>query len=302
MRDIHPEYALRMNRVLDHIDRHLDQPLDLDTLADVAHFSRYHFHRVFASWVGETFGDYLRRRRLETAAWMLPGHPERSVLDIALTVGFGSAEAFARAFKGRFGRTPTEWRAGKLRNSGQADRNAGQACPRAAADNGHSIHFDEEKPLDIRIIDMPPVKVAYLRFIGPYGPPIGDFWRREVAPWLAANDLQRRPRYGIGYDNPEVTPPEKCRYDACVEVAADFEARGRFNVMTLPGGRYAARRFEGNPVEIGDAWMSIFRDWLPGSGFQVDARPCFEYYGTGFDEDVKNGRFSCDICIPVRPL
>ncbi|WP_257572152.1 AraC family transcriptional regulator [Janthinobacterium sp. UMAB-60] len=62
------EYARRMNAVLDHIDRHLDTPLDLAQLADVAHFSRFHFHRVFAAWMGETLGDYARRRRLETAA------------------------------------------------------------------------------------------------------------------------------------------------------------------------------------------------------------------------------------------
>ena len=46
------EYARRMNAVLDHIDRHLDTPLDLAQLADVAHFSRFHFHRVFAAWMG----------------------------------------------------------------------------------------------------------------------------------------------------------------------------------------------------------------------------------------------------------
>ncbi|WP_332859100.1 AraC family transcriptional regulator [Janthinobacterium svalbardensis] len=52
-----------MNAVLDHIDRHLDTPLDLAQLTDVAHFSRFHFHRVFATWMGETLGDYARHRR-----------------------------------------------------------------------------------------------------------------------------------------------------------------------------------------------------------------------------------------------
>ena len=51
------EYTRRMNRVLNYIDRHLDQPLDLRQLAEVANFSPYHFHRVFAAWMGETLGD-----------------------------------------------------------------------------------------------------------------------------------------------------------------------------------------------------------------------------------------------------
>jgi AraC family transcriptional regulator len=99
-----------MHRVLNYIDGALDRPLELVELAEIAHFSAFHFHRVFTAWMGETLGDYLRRRRLEVAATRLAAQPRVSVLSIALSVGFGSAEAFARAFKTRFGCTPTEWR------------------------------------------------------------------------------------------------------------------------------------------------------------------------------------------------
>jgi AraC-like DNA-binding protein len=64
-----------MHSVFEYIDRHLDQELDLKALASVAHFSSFHFHRVFFSWTGETLGDYLRRRRLEIAATRLAGQP-----------------------------------------------------------------------------------------------------------------------------------------------------------------------------------------------------------------------------------
>src|SRR6266852_4634364 len=104
------EYDGRMHRVLEHIDRRLDQPLDLETLADVAFFSPYHFHRLFSAWMGETLGDYLRRRRLEVAAMRLAAQPRLSVLEVSLSVGFGSAEAFARAFKAHFKYSPTSWR------------------------------------------------------------------------------------------------------------------------------------------------------------------------------------------------
>ncbi|MFZ6742609.1 helix-turn-helix domain-containing protein [Undibacterium sp. JH2W] len=104
------EYARRLNRVLDHIDQHLDASLELEQLAEIAHFSRFHFHRVFAAWMGETLGDYARRRRLETAAWRLCCDMQASILDIALACGFASGEAFARAFKIRFDCTPSQWR------------------------------------------------------------------------------------------------------------------------------------------------------------------------------------------------
>ena len=63
-----------MHRVVEHIDKHLDQPLDLGTLAEVAHFSPFHFHRLFAAWMGETLGDYLRRRKIEVAAIPTEAH------------------------------------------------------------------------------------------------------------------------------------------------------------------------------------------------------------------------------------
>ncbi|TBM80866.1 helix-turn-helix domain-containing protein, partial [Mycolicibacterium smegmatis] len=71
-----------------HIDAHLDEPLELAELADVAHFSAFHFHRLFAAWAGETLGDYVRRRRVEVAALRLATQPRVSVLDAALSMGF----------------------------------------------------------------------------------------------------------------------------------------------------------------------------------------------------------------------
>src|SRR3981081_2505903 len=105
--DSRSQYQDRMHRVVEYIDRQPDQTLDLETLAEVAHFSPFHFHRLFSAWMGETLGDYLRRRRVEIAATRLVGQPRVRVLQIALSVGFGSAEAFARAFKTRFGCSPT---------------------------------------------------------------------------------------------------------------------------------------------------------------------------------------------------
>jgi len=85
------EYERRMHRVLAHIDRHIGEPLDLPTLAGVAHFSAFHFHRLFAAWMGQTLGDYMRRRRVEVAASKLSAQPRLTVLQVALDVGFGSS-------------------------------------------------------------------------------------------------------------------------------------------------------------------------------------------------------------------
>jgi AraC family transcriptional regulator len=302
------EYARRMHRVLEHIDRHLDQPLDLNALAGVAHFSAFHFHRLFAAWMGETLGDYLRRRRLEVAAVRLVAQPRVPVLHVALSVGFGSAEAFTRAFKLRFGCSPTAWRAQQASrrvangNPDQADRKMDQATKAGWANDGGSSNDQPEVSMNVKLIDRQPATVAYLRHVGPYGEPILRFWQESVYPWLVTHSLPGEPRYGISHDDPSITSAQQCRYDACVEVPPDFVVSGAAHKTTIPGGKYAVLGFKGTVDEIGAAWNALLRDWLAPSGLQLDARPSFEHYPRGSTFDPKTGVFDCEICIAVAPL
>jgi AraC family transcriptional regulator len=282
-----------MHRVIDHIDRHLDEQLELESLARVANFSSFHFHRLFNAWMGETLGDYVRRRRLEVAAQRLVAQPRLPVLEVALAVGFGSTEAFARAFKSRFGRTPTAWRHSQVSNRDQSKGKGDQALSPAGSNDG---------TMKVKIVDRPPTNVAYLRHVGPYGKPISDFWQKEVAPWMETNRLFGRPRLGISLDDPGITAAEKLRYDAAVEVPDDFVGAGDYQKTVIPGGRYAMGKFKGTERQVGEAWSWILREWLPQSGLQLDARPCFEYYPTDATFDEKTGEFECEICIPVVPL
>ena len=156
--------------------------------------------------------------------------------------------------------------------------------------------------MKVKLIDRPPTHVAYLRYVGPYGEPISEFWRNTVYAWMETNDLFGRPRYGISHDDPSITAADKCRYDACVEVPGDFVATGKALVTTIPGGKYAVARFQGSVADIGAAWAALLRDWLPASGMQLDARPFFEYYPIDSTYDPKTGVFGCDLCIPVVAL
>ena len=91
------EYTRRLNRVVNHISEHLDEPLTLGELAGVAGFSPYHFHRVFTGVTGETLSSFIWRLRLERAASLLVWQPTTRVADIALSCGFSSPSNFARA-------------------------------------------------------------------------------------------------------------------------------------------------------------------------------------------------------------
>ena len=83
MRD---EYISRINRVIDYIEENLDDDLSLVRLADVAHFSRFYFHRIFKAIVGETLNSFIQRIRVEKAAILLDANPARSITEIAFDI------------------------------------------------------------------------------------------------------------------------------------------------------------------------------------------------------------------------
>jgi AraC family transcriptional regulator len=293
-----------MHAVVDYVDQHLDSKLDLARLASVAHFSPFHFHRLFQALMGEALGDYVRRRRMESAAIRLRSQPEVPVINIALAVGFGSAESFARAFRAFFGMAPTQWRNSKKdqvpSKHGTVARKPGQVSRSAGREHGHSSI--KEMSMNVMLIDREPLHIAYHRLTGPYGPAIGIFWRDQVAPWMVTNNLLGRERYGIGLDDPSVTRPERCRYDAGVASPKGEVLSGNPHRKVIPAGRYASLTYEGTGAGLPQAWQSLLRDWLPKSGLQLDSRPFFEQYPVDGFHDPKTGAFSCNICIPVTSL
>lgn len=295
------EYQRRLHAVIEYVDRHLDENLDLATLSGVAHFSAFHFHRLFHALTGEPLGDYIRRRRLEMAAMRLRSQPDLPVLEVALGVGFGSTEAFARAFRARFACTPTAWRNSK---HDQVARKTGQAPQVELRKNGgkSSQETAMNANLKVTLVDREPTHVAYLRYTGPVGIAIGTFWMGTVAPWMGTNNLYGRDRYGISLDDPSVTKDASIRYDACVASPEGEVLSGNPQRKVIPGGKYAALQFEGTGAEISAAWDRLLRDWLPKSGMQLDSRPFFEHYPPDGKYDEKTGAFSCDLCVPVAPL
>ena len=300
-------YVDRMYRVSEYIDQHLDQYLDLETLAEVAHFSPFHFHRLFSAWMGETLGAYLRRRRCEVAATRLLAQPRVAVLQIALGVGFGSAEALTHAFNARFGCSPTSWRLQQSASTAkssrdQANSKADQARQEKSAKNGASNSTSAETSMQVEVIERKPTPIAYLRYVGPYGEPVSTFWQTQVYPWMVTNGLLGQARYGISHDDPKVTAPEQCRYDAGCEIRANFVATGNAHRTVIPGGKYAALSFKGVVAEFPAAWDALLRDWLPSNGLQLDSRPMFEYYPVDSRYDPATGVLECRLCVPVMPL
>ena len=154
--------------------------------------------------------------------------------------------------------------------------------------------------MNVRLVERPETAVTYLRYEGPLGLPVQAFWRERVTPWLRQNGLQGQPLFGISHDDPGISDPYRCRYDAAAELPAGFAAGPGRLTARLPGGRYAALAYRGGADRISGAWTALLRDWLPESGWQLDHRPCFEHYPVGAEAEVD--AFTCEICIPVVSL
>ncbi len=317
------EYSARINRVIDYIEAHLDDDLSLETLAEVAHFSRFHFHRIFHAMMGETLNHFIQRLRLQKAASWLVYYPKKSITEIAIDCGFSGSAAFARAFKNKYQMSASAWReGGYLQHSkiGKADRKDGQTPGKKwKAPGVSSMYIDpatynpkwritmiDTTHIQIDVQDVPAQPVAYVRHIGPYQGDSALFERLfgKLMTWAGPRGLLRFPDtkcITVYHDDPERTDAEKLRIEACITIPEDTAVEGEIGKMTIPAGKVAVARFEITAEEYARAWQVVFGDWLPESGYVPDDRPCYEVYHNDPKTHPEH-KHIVDICVPVVPL
>ena len=156
--------------------------------------------------------------------------------------------------------------------------------------------------MNVEVKDMPAYHVAYARHLGPYGEEGSAEAFGRLMQWAGPRGFGTGGQMlGICWDSPEVTPPEKVRYDACVTVPEGTETSGDIGTQTVSGGKCAVYHAEVTTEEFGDAWNKIICEWLPQSGFQPDDRPCYEMYLNHADDHPEK-KWIVDICVPVKPL
>lgn len=280
-------FAKRFNRVFDHIDRHLHEPLTLDRLSRVAHISRFHFHRQFAAYTGIPLGRYLQLARLRRASYRLAFNPLDRITDIALDCGYEHAESFSRIFKAELGRSPSEFRA-------DPDWPAWSRLFQAVTPK-------RIQSMQVKIIDAKPKMIAVLEHRGSpalVNDSVQRFinWRKEtgLSPITSCNS------YGIAYDDPNNTPPDEFRFDICGEVNAPVPAN-RFGIVNkhLPGGRCAVVRHEGSPDDLSPGAYYLYREWLPRSGEALRDFPMYFHY-VNLRQNTPEHELLTDIYLPIR--
>lgn len=309
-RQLRQEYVARLNRVVDYIYAHLGDDLSLETLAHVAAFSRFHFHRIFHAMQGETVSQYVQRVRLERAASLLVADSGRSVTQIALECGFSGSDTFARSFRDAFGMTATQWRDGGYQNRKmrQGDSKIGQDWVVLLHHIDSVTHYptwrltmSDAVQAVVEVKQMPSYHVAYARHVGSYSG-IGEAFGRLMK-WAGPRGLVGADAaiLGVYHDDPSVTDESKLQSSACLSVPAGTSVEGEIGEMEIAGGLYAAGHFEVSADEFGQAWDAVYGGWLPESGYQCDERPCYELYLNDHEQHPEK-KFIVDICVPVKPM
>ncbi len=101
--------VINIEAVIEYIEEHLDGKLELETVANAVHYSKFHLHRLFTDTVGMTIHDYVGRRQLTEAAKLLV-FSDKPIIEIAFICGYESQQAFTTAFKSMYKMPPAEYR------------------------------------------------------------------------------------------------------------------------------------------------------------------------------------------------
>jgi AraC family transcriptional regulator len=277
----HLSYEARLNRVVDHVYDHLEENIDLNRLAEVACLSPYHWHRIYTAMRGETISATLRRLRLLRAADRL-ANSATAIGDIAERAGYGSSDAFGRAFKEAYGQTPANYRA--------TGRHAAfEAAIRKEDANGFPIATET----------MSPVRCASVAHSGSYLQIDRAMTRlfSELGARIVMKSDQKM--IAVFFDDPDLVPVDRLRSQACSPVADDVDLGSPLQEMVLRGGLYARLRYQGPYAAMKGAYRWLLGVWLPGSGHEADDAPVYEAYLNN-PRDTPPADLLTDIHLPLR--
>ena len=240
------EYQKCVNVVVDYINLHLGEEIDLKSLAKISHFSPFYFHRIMKAFLGEPVGTFIVRTRTETAARLLR-YTDLPIADIAYRIGYSSSSSLSKVFKQFYGISPLEYRNNK--------------------------NFVIMKPAIIRpelklkreIKELPVRNVIYIRLFGDYK--LNDY----CGTWMRLQQFVQEEKlpmgevmpYCIFHDDPKVTPIEKLRTDVCMVMPAAVTPKGNIGFKQLPAGRYAIFLYKGSYEHLQSVYDTIYGKYIP---------------------------------------
>lgn len=274
-------YEDRLLRVVDYIHDNPAGDLSLDTLADVAAMSRFHWHRVFHAMTGETCAEAVRRIRLHRAAcWLV--QRDWPIPEVAERCGYDNLQSFSRIFRDGYGMTPGAFRKrGELRS------------PLLEPQRGDYPVY----PIEIR--DEPARRLAALEHRGPYLE-IGKTFEKISTIFTTRNLWPNATGMaGLYYDDPTAVAEAELSSHAGVAVTDQMDIPDDLVEVQAPAGKMAVMHYKGPYAGLKAAYDHLYGVWLPQSGEEPRDGPAMEVY-LNSPMDTAPEELLTDVAVPLK--
>lgn len=276
------DYVQRINKVVAYINNHLDETLDLKTLANEAALSDFHFHRIFKALKGEAIGGYITRLRLEATARLLR-YTALTIEEIAFNIGYETPASLSKAFKKQYGISPTEYRTNKdtyIMKKEIINPDLALKTP--------------------KIVTLEPKNLIYVALTGAYGSL--DYGKAYEQLW-AVIKAQKLFTKGIesiciSYDDPKITEGSLQRSDVCLAIHKSATPQEEVSCKTLAGGKYAVIFYQGSYENLSQVYDTAVR-WVIDHEYTLREEPFFEKYLNDARRTPKE-KLKTEIYIPIN--
>ena len=276
------DYVQRINKVVAYINNHLDETLDLKTLANEAALSDFHFHRIFKALKGEAIGGYITRLRLEATARLLR-YTALTIEEIAFNIGYETTASLSKAFKKQYGISPTEYRTNKdtyIMKKEIINPDLALKTP--------------------KIVTLEPKNLIYVALTGAYGSL--DYGKAYEQLW-AVIKAQKLFTKGIesiciSYDDPKITEGSLQRSDVCLAIHKSATPQDEVSCKTLAGGKYAVFFYQGSYENLSQVYDTAVR-WVIDHQYTLREEPFFEKYLNDARRTPKE-KLKTEIYIPIN--
>ena len=276
------DYVQRINKVVAYINNHLDETLDIKTLANEAALSDFHFHRIFKALKGEAIGGYITRLRLEATARLLR-YTALTIEEIAFNIGYETPASLSKAFKKQYGISPTEYRTNKdtyIMKKEIINPDLALKTP--------------------KIVTLEPKNLIYVALTGAYGSL--DYGKAYEQLW-AVIKAQKLFTKGIesiciSYDDPKITESSLQRSDVCLAIHKPATPQEEVSCKTLAGGKYAVFFYQGCYENLSQVYDTAVR-WVIDHQYTLREEPFFEKYLNDARRTPKE-KLKTEIYIPIN--
>lgn len=276
------DYLKRINIVVEYINNHLSENIDLKTLASVSNFSPFHFQRIMKAFLGEPIGNFIVRMRMGTAAQLIR-HTNLPIQEIAMKVGYNMPSSLSKVFKQVYGISPTEYRTNKdyvIMKPSQVDSNL---------------------ELEYSIVDLDSFRVAYIQLFGDYLSLDYCVSYDKLLKYADRNNVSHDliEYICIYYDDPKTVESDKLRTDCCLRVDREVKPENEIGVKIIERGKFAVFRYKGTYKNLAIVYDTIYAKYLPEIGCVLRNTFSFEKYLNDWQE-VPESELLTELYIPIE--